>query len=727
MFDALIRQFDARSSQSPVLMIFEDAHWSDPTSCELLDLAIARLASRPVLLLITFRPEFESPWTGRAHVTTLTLSRLPRRQSAELIGRVVGDDVLSSDIVGEIVERTDGIPLFLEELSKAVIEANRSSTSSGSGATRQATLAIPATLQASLIARLDRLDPAAKEVAQIGAAVGREFSHEMVAAVAGRPDSEVAEALERLVKSGLAFGRGVPPDAIFLFKHALVRDAAYSMLPRRKSRQLHGRIATVLEHRFADVVERLPAVVAHHCSEAGFTLRAIAYWGKAGRKSIAQSAMLEAVAQLRKGLDLLATLPNNAERWRQELELQTALAAALLASRGHGSPEVGEVYVRARALAERLGDAAGLAPILSGQFSFHLQRSEYAAGRQIAERLLQLDDGQGDPVGGVVGHRAMGVCTHQLGDFASAAAHFEQVLNLYIPDLHQSVAAVAGFDPRAAALRYLAFGQFIRGYSDQALSNMTEMMRWSRTLGHLYVMVHALNWTASFHLLRGDLQSALTPLEELLQLAEQKFPLWLALGQINRGLLLAKAGEPQDGLALGRRGFNAMMAIGSTWNQPYYKEMLAQTCELAGRPGEAMDELVTALAIVEQTGECWFAPELHRALGDWFIQHRPSAHAQAEEQFQSAMALAQEQNAKRWELRAATSLSRLRRDQGRHDEAYTLLAPLCAWFSEGRDLPDLRAGTALLQDLDLPARRSAYRRSAEGSRARGNRQEARRR
>jgi predicted ATPase len=704
-FEALIRHIDGLARQRPVLMIVEDAHWIDATSGALVDLIIERLADRPILLLITFRPEFQSSWTGKANVMTLTLSRLPRRDSTALIRRVVGDETLPSHLVDEIVDRTDGIPLFLEELTKAVLEANRDGAQPSPDAPLSA-LSVPATLHASLMARLDRLDPAAKEVAHIGAAIGREFSYELVAAVAGRPETEIARALEALVGSGLAFSRGAPPDTVFLFKHGLVRDAAYSMLARRKCRQLHARIATVLEQRMPDVAERLPAVVAHHCTEGGLIAKAVTYWGRAGRKSIAQASMVEAAAQLRRGLDIVATLPTNAERWRQEFDLQTALGAALLASQGHGAPEVGEVYARARALGERLGAAEALIPILGGQFSFHLQRSEYATGRQIAEDLLRLADEQGDPAGRVVGHRAMGVCMHQLGAFASAATHFDQVLELYVPEKHQTIAAVAGFDPRAAALRYRAFGQFICGHCDQALSRMADMMRWSRTLQHPYIMVHALNWTASFHLLRGDLAAALAPLEELLALADPKFPLWLALGQINHALLLAESGEPGRGLTLGRKGLEAMLAIGSTWNQTYYRGMLAQVCERAARPGEARDELVTALAIADQTGERWFASELHRLMGEWVIRHRPSAHAEGQAHLQRAVALAREQNAKMWELRAMMSLSRLWHEEGRSAEAHTALAPIVATFTEGLDLTDLRAARALLDQLQrLPPSR----------------------
>jgi DNA-binding response OmpR family regulator/class 3 adenylate cyclase/predicted ATPase len=706
--EALIRQVDGLARQRPVLMIFEDAHWIDPTSGEFVDLVIERLAHRPVLLLITFRPEFQSPWTGKANVTTLTLNRLARRDSTVLIRRVVGDDALPSDLVDEIVDRTDGVPLFLEELSKAVLEANRDrARSTPDGAGRPA-LTVPATLHGSLMARLDRLDQPAKEVAEIGAAIGREFSYELVAAVAGRPDPEIAKALEGLVDSGLAFGRGAAPDTVFLFKHGLVRDAAYSMLSRRKCRQLHARIATVLEQQLPDIADREPAVVAHHCTEAGLVAKAITYWGRAGRKSVTQASMVEAAVQLRKGLDLVTTLPANAEQWRQEFELQTALGAALLASQGHGAPEVGEVYARARALGERLGEAEALVPILGGQFSFHLQRSEYAPGRQIAEKLLRLADERDDLAGRVVGHRAMGVCMHQLGAFASAATHFDQVLELYAPEEHQSIAAVAGFDPRAAALRYRAFGQLICGHCDQALSRMHDMMRWSRTLGHPYIMVHALNWMASFHLLRGDLVAAVAPLEELLALADPKFPLWLSLGQINRGWLLAQSGEPGDGLVLARKGFETMIAIGSTWNQTYYRGMLAQICEWAARPGEAMDELVTALSIADETGEQWFEPELRRLMGEWVIRHRPSALPDAEAHLQRAIAVAREQNAKMWELRATTSLVHLWAEQGRLEEARATLAPIFAWFTEGLDLPDRRAAGGLLGELErlLPSRRS---------------------
>lgn len=724
---ALLDELEGLTLEAPLLIMLEDAHWADPTTIELFSRLIVRIPEMRILLIVTHRPDCTLPWVSQSHITALLLNRLERHQCHDLVESIARHKALPAEVMDQILAKSDGVPLFVEELTKTVLESGllREQEAAWALAGPLPPVAIPTTLRDSLVARLDRL-AAVKEVAQIGAAIGREFTCDLLAAVSGLRELDLWDALDKLAAAELVFSRGMPPTASYVFKHALVQEAAYESLLKSRRQQLHAQIAKVLETRFPEVAETQPEVVAHHYTRAVLTEvvaeswseaaahaigglddpktvrlieKATGYWGRAGRKSIAQSAMVEATSHFRKGLDLLATLPASVQRWRLELDLQCGLSAALLASRGHGAPEVGEVYARARVLGELLGDAEALVPILGGQFSFHLQRGEYAAGRRIAETLLRLADKQNQPASRVVGHRAMGVCMHQVGAFASAAAHFERVLDLYLPELHQSIGAVAGFDPRAAALRYLAFGQFIRGHPDRAMSSMTKMMRWSEMLGHPYIMVHALNWASSFHLLRGNPEAALDPLQKLFALTEPRFPLWLALGQINRGLLLAESGEQAEGLALGRKGFAAMMAIGSTWNQTYYRGLLAQICEYAAQPDEAMDELATALSIAEETSERWFEPELHRLMGEWLLCHRPAARADAEARFRRAIGVAQEQEAKTWELRATMSLSRLWRDDGKHSEALALLAPLYGWFTEGIDLPDLRAARTLLRQL----------------------------
>jgi predicted ATPase len=411
--------------------------------------------------------------------------------------------------------------------------------------------------------------------------------------------------------------------------------------------------------------------------------------------------MIEAVAQLRKGLDLLRGLPDRPEHWRQELDFQSVLGGALVASKGIAAPETAQAYARARALCEQLGDTAALVPVLSGQISHHFGRAEYAMARQTAEDLLRLAKERGDTVGQLVGNRSMGLCLHLLGGFTSAVAHFERVLTLYDPRAHQSLALVAAYDMRALALTYLSFDLLILGYANQAMSRREEALSWSRKLGHPHTLLYALSIAAMVDQLRRAEQAAAEEtLAEVFSLAgEHKLPIWLSSGNIMYGQVLAARGDTADGLVRARKGMAEKMAQRSMLNQPFLLSLLAQTCEKAGETGEAMDLLGKALEIADRSDERWFEAELHRLKGDWIIAHRPAEEAEAEACLHRAVAVAQKQGAKMWELRAATSLAQFRRDHGERRAACDVLAPIYGWFTEGFETPDLREARALLDGL----------------------------
>ncbi len=701
---ALLRQIERAAWQKPVLMVYEDAHWIDPTSRELLDLIVPRVARLPVLLLITFRPEFQPPWAGAAHVTVLMLNRLDRREGASLVQGIAADNALPDEVVAEILERTDGVPLFIEELTKTVLERAGQAAASG--------LPVPSTLQASLMARLDRL-PAAKQVAQIGAVIGREFGHELLATVAMLPEPTLLQGLNELVGTGLAFRRGIPPDAIYSFKHVLVQDTAYATLLRSRRQELHARVAAVLEARGVETVEQQPELLAHHCTQAGLIEKAIACWLRAGQQSLARSAMIEAVAQLRKGLDLLPDLPEGCDRWQRELELQSALGAALVASKGNSAAETGETYVRARELCKRLGDNTTLVPVLSGLSTYYQTRSEYAAMRSVADDLLRLGQQQNDTASLLVGNRSMGLCLHHLGDFASARAYFEQVLKLYVPETHSALASVAAFDMQAVALTYLALEFFILGYPDRAESSSAQALSWSRNLRHPHNLAFALTYAALLKMLGhsaspgemlGDSDSAGEDLlDELISLTTQhRFPAYLAAANVMRGRALAAWGRAADGLGLIREGLSERAKAGARWNQTYFLSLLAESCENAGQADEALDIVTAAVEEAEQTGERWFEAELYRQQGEWLAAHRASEQDAAEACFRRAIGVARRQHAKLWELRAATSLARLCCDGGRHEAARDVLAPVYHWFTEGHDTPDLQRAKRLLDTLETP-------------------------
>ena len=414
--EALIAQTEVLTRQNPVLMIFEDVHWTDPTSMELFGRAVDRIASLRVLLIVTFRPEFVPPWIGRPHVTPLTINRLAQRDVGAMIDRVVGNKLLPASIRQDIIERTDGIPLFVEEMTKAVLEAE------GEGEARRTAaavpspaLAVPASLHASLMARLDRLGPA-KEVAQIGAAIGREFSHALLAAVVRKPEAELGSALDRLIAAGLLFRQGVPPHATYLFKHALVQDAAYGTLLREPRRALHARIAETLESQFAEIAENQPELLARHCTEAGLIEKAAGLWGKAGQRSLARSALVEAAEQLTRALDQIATLPATPALRREQIKLQVALITPLMHVKGYAAPETKAAVERARLLieqAEALGeppeDPLLLFSVLYGFWVASYVAFNGDAVRELAAQFLALAEKQGATAPLMIGHRLMGV------------------------------------------------------------------------------------------------------------------------------------------------------------------------------------------------------------------------------------------------------------------------------------------------------------------------------
>jgi class 3 adenylate cyclase/predicted ATPase len=703
IFEALIAQIEGLAARQPLVMLFEDTHWSDPTTQELLDLLISRVPPLRLLVLITLRTKFPPPWTSSPQVTLLNLNRLAPPEQAEMIKHVIGGKTLPEEITDQIIDRTDGVPLFIEELTKSVIESGLVVQAGNQYALMApVALAIPTTLHASLLARLDRLTPI-REVAQIGAALGRRFSYELISGVAAIDKHQLDSALAQLVHAELIFRRGMPPDAEYTFKHALVQDAVYDTILRGRRQELHARIAMVLEERFPDVMKQQPQLLAQHCTLAGLVESAIRYWHQAGTQSARKSAMVEATAQLRRGLDLLQKLPERLEHRRQELELQSALGAALVASKGIAASETGQSYTRARELGEQLGDAAALVPILSGQISHHLGRAEYAKARHIAEDLLRLAEQKGDTAGQLVGHRSLGLCLHLIGDFTQAVAHFEQVLALYSPQTHQSLLSVAAYDMRALALTYLSFDLFMLGYPDQALSRDEQALSWSRQLGHPHTLLYALSIAGMVTQLRRAEQATEEALAEVFSLAvEHKLPIWLSSGNLMRGHLLTGRGEGANGLVLARNGMAEKIAQKSVLNQSYFLGLLAQTCAKAGETEEAFDLLMEALEIADRTDERWFEAELHRLKGDWIMAHHRGEQAEAEASFLRAITVAQKQDAKMWELRAATSLARLKRDQGKRSEAFDVLAPIYGWFTEGFHTPDLWDAKALLDELSAP-------------------------
>jgi class 3 adenylate cyclase/DNA-binding winged helix-turn-helix (wHTH) protein/tetratricopeptide (TPR) repeat protein len=696
---ALVDQLAGLTAHRPVLLIWEDAHWADPTSLELLELAIDRLQNLPVLALVTFRPEFAPTWPGHTHITRLTLNRLNRRCCSQLVAGLTGGKSLPAVVLDQIVAKAEGVPLFVEELTKMVLEAGLL-REEDSGYELKGLLPpaeIPATLQDSLMARLDRLAPAAKEIAQVAAVIGREFSSELLAAVVSWEEKDLNAALRRLVAAELIFPRGVRSEATYVFKHALVRDAAYATLLRTKREELHGHVAQVLEDFFPDVVEAHPEVLAHHCAQAGMVEKAVGYWSKAGRQAIARSAMAEAASHLHRALELLPALPDTPARWRCELNLQTALGTALAATKGYSALETGRAYEWASVLCERLGDTPRLVQIASGQCMYYLHRCETDAAFAFAERLLRRAKRERSIEARLAAHRLIGTILVHTGHLRQARRNLEVTASI-LDGAGGGILDGAGEDtaqmivcqrriPFFHAILLLLLGRY-----DQARMQMALAIAETRKLKHPHVMAVILAYATWFHLsLDEDVPHYLIDAFGELA-AEHGSPYWVAEEPLHRGLALVRAGEIREGIALVREATAHYDALGGTGQA---LTALCLASRLAGGvEGRALVDEASALV---EPGVRVLDAEIYRIRGALLADGGDVAAAEA--QFTKAIGIARAQGAKHWELRAATSLARLWRDQGRCTEAHDLLAPVYGWFNEGQGTPDLMRAKALLYQL----------------------------
>jgi class 3 adenylate cyclase/predicted ATPase len=699
--EVLVEQLEGLSAEQPVLLTYEDVHWIDPTTQELLGLAIERVQHLPVLLLITFRPEFTPPWSAQPHMSALALTRLGRREGAAMMDQVVGAKALPAEVAAQIVAKTDGVPLFVEELTKTVLESGLLSDAGDRYelARPLPPLAIPSTLHDSLLARLDRL-ASVKEVAQIGAAIGREFSHALLAAVADRPEAELHTALDQLVSSELVFRRGLPPEATYSFKHALVQDAAHQSLLKSKRQQLHAQIAQVLEEQFPEMAESQPEILAHHSTAAGLIEKAADYWYKAGRQAMARSAMVEASTQLTHGLDLLADLPLGPDRNHKELDLQIALGAALIATKGWAAPEVEKIYTRARKLCTEEDQVPQLLAALAGLFQHHQHFSNAHLALQIAAELLSLAERQQDITAQVVAHRFLAGALLWHGQLLAAYTHSERALSLYDPAHRSSPVWLAASDTRVASLLFMALILLLQGYPDAALTRNQAALATAYQLGHPFTTSQALYLTCWLHQIRREPRAVHERSTSLMALTTEHHLLgWLTTGAMLHGWAMADGRSAEAAIAKMRQDLAARAATGVQLNTPSFLGLLAELYLKIANANEGLKLLDEAMARVDRLDERWFEAELHRLKGEALLAGSPERAAEAEACYHQALAVARDQGARLWELRAATSFARLRTDQGKRAEAYDLLAPIYGWFTEGFDTADLKEAKALLDEL----------------------------
>jgi ABC-type transport system involved in cytochrome c biogenesis ATPase subunit len=697
---ALLDQFEGLARQQPILLLFEDAHWADATSLELLDLTVERVRQLPVLALFTFRTEFEPPWVGLPNVGTLTLGRLDRNDVESMVARVTGGRVLPAEVMKQIVAKTDGNPLFVEELTKAVLEVGIL-VEDAEGYRLDGPLpplAIPATLQDSLMARLDRLAPV-KEIGQIGAAIGREFSYSLVRALIGRDETALKHALAQLEQAELVFRRGEPPEAVYSFKHALVRDAAYESMLKSRRHQLHGQIARALEERFPDIVASQPEIVAHHFTEAGLVEPAIDYWLKAGHLALSRSANAEAVKHLGQGIELTQSQAPPAKRVRKELDFYLALGPAMAATEGYAKPETLRVFSHARELLGDRGTLTEQMTVLWGVYLAHSMRAENIAAREVAHRCLALAAEHEHPGMSALANRFMGQILWVMGAFVDARFHLERTLELCAAN-QETITSYRRFgaDDEVAALSPLARTLWILGYPERAAAVAGQALARARSMGLAFTTALALDGEALLGALGADPQRAAAHADEAMAHSiEHSLADYEQRARFIQGALLAQSGDPQHGIELMHSAIAAIECTNSVNRRTLYLGHSAAAHASLGQPEVGLDLLDEAIQTADKINERFFEAELYRLRGKILLTL--GRRAEAEAGLRRALTIAQQQQARWWELRAATTLAKHWHDEGKHLEAYSLLQPVYGWFVEGFDTTSLKDAKALLGEL----------------------------
>jgi class 3 adenylate cyclase/predicted ATPase len=689
------------AAQQPVLFVMEDLHWIDPSTLELLSLLVDQGPTARILALFTCRPDFRPPWTGRSHLTLVTLPRLPRHQAAEMTGRVAHGKALPPGVVAQVVAKTDGVPLFVEELTKMVLESGLlQEQAERYELTRPLPpLAIPATLQDSLMARLDRL-ATVKAMAQLGATLGREFSYALLQAVSPWDEGALRRGLHQLVAAEFLYQQGLPPEATYRFKHALIQETAYQSLLRSSRQQYHQRIAQVLEARFPERCETQPELLAHHYTEAGLAEPAIGYWQRAGQQASDRSANLEAINHVTTGIELLLTLPDTPERTQHALALYIALGAALQVTKGNAAPEVEHAYTQAYALCQQAGESPQLVTALFGLWRFYTVQSQLHTAQELGEALLSLAQRAHDPALAVIAYNALGFTQSCLGALPAARLHLEEGMARYTPDQCRVPVFRVGQDPGVACRVYAARTLWLLGYPDQALAHIRKALALAHALSHPFSLAWAWCMAAFASQLRHDVLAVHEQAEAAVALStEQVFPQWAANGTIARGWALAMQGQGEEGLAQVRQGIAAHRATGAALGVPFFCTLLAEVAAHLGHIEDGLQALAEAHTLVEQYEERWWEAEVCRLRGVLLLRQPGTPQAEAEAWLQRALDVARRQEAKSLELRAAMSLSRLWQQQGKPEEASQLLAPIYGWFTEGFDTADLQEAKALLAEL----------------------------
>ncbi len=700
--EALVQYLQGLADRSPVLFIVEDAHWLDPTTLDLMTRIIDRIRQMRVLLLITFRPEFKPVWAEYSYVTFLTLSRLPRRQSAELVAAMTGGKVLPPEVQQAILAKTDGIPLYIEALTENVLESGLLTEGTDAFTLKGplTELPIPDSLHALLMERVDRLGPA-KDIVQTGAAIGREFTYELLQATVEMPDSQLRQALDLFVASGLVFQEGEIPLATYHFKHALVQDAAYSTLPKKPRRVLHARIAKTLERRFAERAKMEPELLAYHYEQAGLAGPAVEYWHRAARRDAERSANIEALNHFHRALDLLKDLPQGPERNAVELDLLLARGVPLLSVKGYASDDMEQNYRRAKDLSQEHSGSLHQFRAIRGLWVFHLVRGQLANARGLADNLLALAHREQSSDLLVEAHRDFGTTYFYLGQFDEARTHLLAAKSLDDPNQHRSLALRYGQDPGITARTYLARTLWILGEVEQADTLAREAIGMARAAEHPYTLVFTLVFLSWLYSAARNMNRTLELADEAIAVSTQySFALGLAWATTSQGWALAETGH-EEGLGKLIHGLSATRATGARIHDTCTLALLADIYLRHNRIDEGLGAIEEAQTLAVTGGELFWHAELLRLKGELLLgQSDPSVQA-AEQCFGEALKIAHDQHATMLELRAATSLARLWKKLNKLDEAKRTLNAVYSKFNESVDNRDLIEAKTVLQQLSV--------------------------
>ncbi|MDH3282703.1 MAG: hypothetical protein OEQ18_16480, partial [Gammaproteobacteria bacterium] len=698
---ALLRRLKTLTIQSPVLIVLEDAHWLDPSSTEFFGAVIETVHSLPVLLVISHRPEYEPAWRSPGHETRLSLSRLARRDCAEIVEQMAAGKHLPTEVFEQILSKSDGIPLFIEELTKSVLESDALVEKSNDGVSRGTfrQTAVPDTLQDSLMARLDRLGPV-KGIAQTAAVIGREFPFDWLSALSPLDDHALSEALTRLEAAGIISRSGTSPESVFVFRHALVRDAAYNSILLAKRRELHAQAALLLESTYPSPVESQPELIAQHYDEAQTPEKAVKYWHLAGERAVERAANLEAVRHLRSALKCIPSLPEGRGRDELELRLLTLLSPAQLVTRSRAATDIATTLGRARDLAEQLDDPERLVPVTLGMWLIRMTRGEIDAAQKLTQELFQQAERTADNGFILQAHHAAWTIPMYTGNFEEVLRHVDSGVALYDRGRHGNHAFLyLGHDPLTCALALRSVALWMLGFVDQALDCVARAVDTALESNHPPTLVHALSYEGYLHFLREEPKDVAVVAKRLSSIAvEQELTPGVIAAECLVGWAMARKGEADEGVERLRRSINAYKATGELLHLPQRLSMLADAMSITDRISDALDINAEAQTVAVSTGERWYEgmilcqrAQLLRRLGN-------DPHL-IEMTLCESMGVARRQNAKSVELRAATELARLWIEQGREQDAYDLLVAVCRSFTEGFDTPNLRDAIGLIGEL----------------------------